>query len=113
MFAVIKTGGKQYKVAADDVLTVEKLEVDAGAEVVFDSVLMLGEGEAVTIGAPLVAGAGVRAEVVEQMRGPKTISFKKRRRKHSSQRRKGHRQYLTKVRIVEIMPTGVVAAAAE
>lgn len=113
MFAVIKTGGKQYKVAANDVLLVEKLDGDAGAEVMFDSVLMLVDGEAVTVGAPHVAGAGVRGEVVEQTKGPKTISFKKRRRKHSSQRRKGHRQQLTKVRITEIMASGVPAAAAE
>lgn len=113
MFAVIKTGGKQYKVAAEDVLTVEKLPAEAGAEVMFDTVLMLVDGEAVTVGAPLVAGAGVRAEVVDQIKGPKTISFKKRRRKHSSQRRKGHRQQLTTVKIVEILASGVTAAAAE
>ncbi|TVQ55152.1 MAG: 50S ribosomal protein L21 [Rhodobacteraceae bacterium] len=104
MFAVIKTGGKQYKVAADDVLTIEKLDAEPGAAVAFDHVLMVGEGEAITVGAPTVAGAVVNAEVVEQGRGPKVISFKKRRRKHSSQRRKGHRQYLTTVKI-----TGIVA----
>lgn len=104
MFAVIKTGGKQYKVAAEDVLSIEKLAGDAGAEVVFDTVLMIGSEDGVTVGAPTVAGAGVRAEVVAQVKGPKLISFKKRRRKHSSQRRKGHRQYLTTVKI-----TGIVA----
>jgi large subunit ribosomal protein L21 len=103
MFAVIKTGGKQYKVAADDVLTVEKLEGDAGGDVTFDAVLMVGDGDAITVGAPLIEGASVRAEVVEQTKGPKLISFKKRRRKHGSQTRKGHRQKLTKVRIVEIV----------
>lgn len=113
MFAVIKTGGKQYKVAADDILSIEKLEAEAGSEVMFDTVLMLSDGSAVTVGTPTVTGAGVRAEVVDQIRGPKTISFKKRRRKHSSQRRRGHRQYLTKVKIVEIMASGVSAAAAE
>ena len=113
MFAVIKTGGKQYKVAADDVLTVEKLDVDAEGDVVFDEVLMLGDGDSVTVGAPTVAGAGVRATVVEQTRGPKVISFKKRRRKHSSQRRKGHRQALTRVKVVDIMASGVTAASTE
>jgi large subunit ribosomal protein L21 len=113
MFAVIKTGGKQYKVAADDVFTVEKLDAEAGGEVTFDTVLMIGDGDGVTVGAPTVAGAGVRATVVEQMRGPKVINFKKRRRKHSSQRRKGHRQSLTKVKIVEILSSGVTPAAAE
>ncbi len=103
MFAVIKTGGKQYKVAADDVLTVEKLDGDAGAAVTFDEVLMVVDGEAVTVGAPRVEGAQVRAELVEQTKGPKLISFKKRRRKHSSATRKGHRQKLTQVRIVEIV----------
>jgi large subunit ribosomal protein L21 len=102
MFAVIKTGGKQYKVAADDLLTIEKLDVEAGSDVTFEDVLMVGEGDRVTVGAPRVAGASVRATVVEQTRGPKVISFKKRRRKHSSQRRKGHRQHLTQVRIVDI-----------
>lgn len=102
MFAVIKTGGKQYKVAAEDVLTIEKLEGEAGAEIRFDTVLMVGDGDSVTVGAPTVAGAGVRAEVVEQTKGPKVINFKKRRRKHSSQRRKGHRQQLTQVKILEI-----------
>ncbi len=103
MFAVIKTGGKQYRVAAEDVLTIEKLEAEAGAEVRFDEVLMIVDGEAVTVGAPRVVGAGVRAEVVEQTKGPKVISTKKRRRKHSSMTRKGHRQKLTQVRILEIL----------
>lgn len=111
MFAVIKTGGKQYKVTADDVLTVEKLAVEAGGEVVFDTVLMLGDGESVTVGAPTVDGATVRGEVVEQTKGPKVISFKKRRRKHGSQRRRGHRQQLTTVRITDI--TGAAGVAAE
>lgn len=103
MFAVIKTGGKQYKVAADDVLTIEKLEGGAGESVTFDDVLMIVDGEAVTVGAPRVDGASVRAELVDQTKGPKLISFKKRRRKHGSARRKGHRQQLTQVRIVEIV----------
>ena len=102
MFAVIKTGGKQYRVAPDDVLTVERLEGEAGGSVSFDEVLLVGDGETTTVGTPTVAGASVAAEVVEQMRGPKIIILKKRRRK-SSRRRQGHRQDLTKVRITEIL----------
>ncbi len=105
MFAVVKTGGKQYKVAENDVLTVEKLAGEAGDSVEFAEILMIG-GDEVTVGAPFVKGASVRAEVLEQMLGPKVISFKKRRRKHSSQRKRGHRQQLTLVRI-----TGISAAA--
>jgi large subunit ribosomal protein L21 len=97
MFAVIKTGGKQYKVVADDVITIEKLEIEAGQTVVFDEVLMVGN----TIGAPTVAGAKVTGTVVEQTRGPKTISFHKRRRQNSK-RKRGHRQDLTVVKITEI-----------
>jgi large subunit ribosomal protein L21 len=108
MFAVLKTGGKQYKVAKDDIFLVEKLAAEAGATVEFGEVLMLG-GDTVTIGAPTVAGAVVRAEVLEQTKGPKLISFKKRRRKHSSQRTRGHRQQLTRVRIVEIVAGGAAA----
>jgi large subunit ribosomal protein L21 len=105
MFAVLKTGGKQYKVAKDDIFLVEKLAGDAGDTVEFGEVLMLG-GDPVTIGAPLIEGALVRAEVLEQTKGPKVVSFKKRRRKHSSQRKRGHRQQLTRVRIVEIVASG-------
>jgi large subunit ribosomal protein L21 len=111
MFAVIKTGGKQYKVAADDVIEIEKLDLDEGAEVTFDTVLMLGDGEAVTVGAPTVDGAGVKGEVLAQFRGEKVVTFKRRRRKHSSKRRKGHRQHLTRVKIMEIMASGVARAA--
>jgi large subunit ribosomal protein L21 len=100
MFAVIKTGGKQYKVAANDKITVEKLEAEAGSVVTFAEVLMLG-GDAPVVGAPTVAGATVTAEVVEQARGPKVIAFKKRRRKNS-RRKHGHRQDLTVVRITAI-----------
>jgi len=103
MFAVLKTGGKQYKVAAGDELTIEKLEIEAGQPVSFDEVLMLvGDSGEVAIGAPRVVGASVAGEVLEQIRGPKVINFKRRRRKHSSARRKGHRQFLTRVRITEI-----------
>jgi len=101
MYAVIKTGGKQYRVAADDVLTVEKLAGEPGAKIEFGEVLMLG-GDSVKIGAPLVSGALVKAEVVEQTRGPKVIAFKKRRRKNS-RRKRGHRQDLTTVKITEII----------
>ena len=103
MFAVMKTGGKQYKVAKDDIVTVEKLAAEAGETVQFNDILMLG-GDKVSVGAPMVTGAAVQAEVLEQFRGPKTISFKKRRRKHSSQRKKGHRQSLTKVRVAGWLP---------
>mgnify|MGYP001086781926 CR=1 FL=1 len=102
MFAVLKTGGKQYRVAVNDVVTLEKLPAEAGETIEFDSILMLG-GDTVTVGAPFVAGATVKAEVLEQMLGPKVISFVKRRRKHSSQRRRGHRQQLTRVRITDIL----------
>lgn len=112
MFAVLKTGGKQYKVAKDDVVTVEKLDAEAGATVEFEEVLML-VGDETKIGAPLVAGAKVTGEVLEQMRGPKVISFKKRRRKSSSQRRRGHRQYLTRVRITDILGGKAKVAKAE
>lgn len=114
MFAVIKTGGKQYRVAPDQTLTVEKLAAESGETVTFDEVLMLGGEDGVTVGAPRVAGAGVRAEVVEQTKGPKLISFKKRRRTSGSQTRKGHRQHLTRVKIVEIRaPVGGSDSAAK
>jgi large subunit ribosomal protein L21 len=102
MFAVIKTGGKQYRVAQGDVITVEKLDAEAGAGVAFDEVLMIG-GDTPSVGAPTVAGASDRGEVVEQGRGPKVYTFHKRRRKSSSKRLRGHRQYLTKVRVTEIV----------
>jgi large subunit ribosomal protein L21 len=101
MYAVIKTGGKQYRVAANDVLTVEKVAGDAGTTVEFADVLMLG-GEAPKIGTPGVAGAKVTAEIVEQGRAPKVIAFKKRRRKNS-RRKRGHRQEQTTVRIKDII----------
>jgi large subunit ribosomal protein L21 len=101
MYAVIKTGGKQYRVAKDDVVTIERLSGDAGAKIEFAEVLMVGSDAGVKLGAPLVAGAKVTAELVEQTRGPKLIAFKKRRRKNS-RRKKGHRQDLTTVRITGI-----------
>ncbi len=108
MFAVLKTGGKQYKVQPGDVLRVERLAADAGEKVQFNEVLMLG-GESLVIGAPLVAGAAVQAEVVDQVKGDKVISFVKRRRKHGSQRTRGHRQKLTLVRVTDILASGAEA----
>jgi len=102
MYAVIKTGGKQYRVAADDVLTVEKIEGEPGSKVEFAEVLMIGGSDAPKLGNPLVSGAKVVAELVEQTRGPKVIAFKKRRRKNS-RRKHGHRQDLSKVRITSIV----------
>jgi large subunit ribosomal protein L21 len=101
MYAVIKTGGKQYRVSKDDVVTIERVPGDAGATVEFDQVLMVGSGTDVKIGAPVVSGAKVVAELVEQSRGPKLIAFKKRRRKNS-RHKKGHRQDLSVVRITDI-----------
>ena len=101
MYAVIKTGGKQYRVAPDDVLTIEKVRGDAGANVEFAEVLMIG-GDTPKFGSPLVSGAKVVGEFVEATRGPKVISFKKRRRKNS-RRKRGHRQDLTTVRIKSII----------
>ena len=102
MYAVIKTGGKQYRVAANDVLEIERLPGDAGATLEFTEVLMVGQGDSVKVGKPHVAGAKVLAELVEQSRGPKVIAFKKRRRKNS-RRKKGHRQDLSTVRITDII----------
>jgi large subunit ribosomal protein L21 len=101
MFAVIKTGGKQYRVAANEKITVMRLDGEAGEKVTFGEVLMVGDGDKMQIGAPLVSGASVVGEIVEQERGPKVIAFKKRRRKNSK-RKRGHRQDLTIVRITGI-----------
>ncbi|PIE00136.1 MAG: 50S ribosomal protein L21 [Thiothrix nivea] len=101
MYAVIATGGKQYRVAKGDVIQVEKLDAEEGASVDFDNVLMVGEGEAVKIGTPYVAGSKVTATVTAQMRGEKIEIMKFRRRKHH-QKRTGHRQYLTQIEINEI-----------
>ncbi|MDG1280457.1 MAG: 50S ribosomal protein L21 [Pseudorhodobacter sp.] len=105
MFAVLKTGGKQYKVQAGDILRVEKLDCIAGDKIQFNEILMVG-GDALTVGAPLVAGAAVQAEVIEQIKGPKVIHYVKRRRKHSSQRTKGHRQHLTLLRVTDVLASG-------
>jgi large subunit ribosomal protein L21 len=100
MYAVIKTGGKQYRVAKDEVIKIERLDGEVGASVTFPEVLMVG-GDSPVVGTPTVAGASVTATVLEQTRGEKLIVFKKRRRKNY-RRRNGHRQYLTVVRIADI-----------
>jgi large subunit ribosomal protein L21 len=105
MFAVIRTGGKQYKVAQNDLITVEKLAGDPGATIELGEVLMVGEGAEITTGAPLIAGASVSATLVEQRRAPKIIVFKKKRRQNY-RRKNGHRQYETVLRI-----TGISAGA--
>ncbi len=105
MFAVIKTGGKQYRVAADDKITVMTLEGAAGDAVTFDKVLSFSDGGSIEIGTPVVAGATVSGKIVEQARGPKVIAFKKRRRKNS-RRKRGHRQDLTVVRITDFVMNG-------
>jgi large subunit ribosomal protein L21 len=104
MFAVIKTGGKQYRVAADDKLKVEKVAGEPGEIIQFGDVLVVG-GDSVTLGNPTVAGASVAAEVLDQGLGPKVIAFKKRRRKNS-RRKRGHRQEFTLVQITEILTDG-------
>ena len=105
MFAVIKTGGKQYRVTADDILKIEKVSGEAGDMVEFNQVLVVGEGADAAIGAPFVDGALVTAELVEQGRTRKIIAFKKRRRQNS-RRTIGHRQHLTTIRIAEILTGG-------
>jgi len=102
MFAVLKTGGKQYRVQAGDVLRVEKLAAAAGDKIQFNEILMVGA----TVGTPLVEGAGVQAEVIDQVKGDKVIHFVKRRRKHGSKRTKGHRQQLTLLRVTDILERG-------
>ena len=105
MYAVLKTGGKQYKVAVNDVIVVEKLPGTAGATLNLDEVLLLGDGETSTVGTPRVAGASVTAQVLEQKRGDKIIVFKKKRRKNY-RRTQGHRQDLTVLRITGIQAGG-------
>ncbi|MGR3290930.1 MAG: 50S ribosomal protein L21 [Paracoccaceae bacterium] len=102
MFAVLKTGGKQYRVQSGDVLRIEKLAADAGDKIQFNEILMIGN----TIGTPMLAGAAVQADVIDQIKGEKLIHFVKRRRKHHSKRTKGHRQKLTLVRITDILEKG-------
>ena len=102
MYAVIRTGGKQYRVAKNDVITIEKLVAEKGTTVSFDEVLMVGGDGATKIGAPLVAGAKVTGTVLDQGKGEKILVFKKRRRKNS-RRKNGHRQFETVVRIGDIV----------
>jgi large subunit ribosomal protein L21 len=104
MFAVIRTGGKQYRVAADDVIEIGKIKGDPGEIVQIGDVLVVG-GDSTTLGGPTIEGASVAAEVLEQGRGPKVIAFKKRRRKNS-RRKRGHRQEFTLLRITEILTDG-------
>ena len=101
MFAIIKTGGKQYKVAKDAKITVEKLEGNAGDKVTLSEVLLVSDGSKTTVGAPSVAGATVTAEVVAQTRDDKVLVFKKRRRQNS-RRKNGHRQHKTVLKIIDI-----------
>jgi large subunit ribosomal protein L21 len=110
MYAVIKTGGKQYRVAANDKILIEKLEGEAGDQISFDHVLMVAGDGAVHVGAPRVAGATVVGTIEKQARGPHLIIFKKRRRKHY-RRRNGHRQDLTSVIITDILTGGAKPAA--
>ena len=100
MFAVIRTGGKQYRVVADDVLTIEKLEGDVGSTLTLSEVLLVG-GDSPKTGLPLVAGASVEAEILEQGKGDKVIAFKKKRRKNTH-RKRGHRQHFTTVKVLGI-----------
>tara|TARA_B100000674_G_scaffold8406_1_gene6488 strand:- start:240 stop:950 length:711 start_codon:yes stop_codon:yes gene_type:complete len=105
LFAVIKTGGKQYKVQPGDLLRLEKLAAHAGDKVQFNEIMLLG-GDKPVVGTPLISGAAVQADVLDQIKGEKTIKFVKRRRKHGSQRTRGHRQHLTLVRITNILASG-------
>ena len=105
MFAVMRSGGKQYRVAPNDIIRVEKLEAEVGATVSLDEVLLVGEGDAVTVGTPAIDGASVVAEVLDQFRGPKVLVFKKKRRKNY-RRKQGHRQALTLLRVTEIKASG-------
>jgi len=101
MYAVIKTGGKQYKVAKDDIIEVEKLEVEEGKTITLDEVLMVGDNGSAKIGTPMVSGASVKATVLSQKKADKVIIFKKRRRQNS-RRKNGHRQRLTVLKITDI-----------
>lgn len=101
MFAVVKTGGKQYRVAKDDVLTVERLEGEPGAKIALSDVLAISGDAGLEVGAPVIAGASVEAEIVKQARGPHLIIFKKRRRQNS-RRKNGHRQDLTVIKVTGI-----------
>lgn len=101
MFAIVKTGGKQYKVSKDDVIRIEKLDGKDGSTVTFDEVLLIGDDKKSTVGTPLVSGASVKGKVVEQTRDDKIVVFKKKRR-HNYRRKLGHKQHKTLVQITEI-----------
>ena len=105
MYAIIESGGKQYKVQKNDILAVEKLSAKGGDKVQFNKVLLTG-GEQVRVGVPLVKGAGVQATVIDQIKDKKVISFVKRRRKSSSKSKKGHRQQITLLKITDILESG-------
>jgi large subunit ribosomal protein L21 len=108
MYAIFKTGGKQYKVQKGDVIRGEKLEVEAGKKITLGNILLVGDEKSSTVGAPIIDGAGVKAEVVEQARNNKIIVFKKKRR-HNYRRKKGHRQNVTILKITDIVATGAKA----
>ena len=112
MFAIIKTGGKQYKVAANDVIMIERLTGASGDLIEFSDVLMMGKGDSIKVGAPLVTNAMVRGTVLDQIRDDKIIIFKKKKR-HNYRRKNGHRQYLTVVRITDILADGSAAPKAK
>ena len=112
MFAVVKTGGKQYRVAKDDVIRVEKLAAEPGEKVALHDVLLIDEDGTKTVGAPVIEGAAVEAEVVDQARDKKVIVFKKKRRQNY-RRKKGHRQHLTVLKITDIIAKGAKKAAAK
>ena len=101
MYALVKTGGKQYRVSKDDTILVERLSAEEGEQIILNDIVMLGDGDKVTIGTPLVDGAGVSATVVRQTRGPKIIIFRRKRRKNH-RRTQGHRQDLTLLKIIDI-----------
>ena len=105
MYALVKTGGKQYRVAKDDKILVERIAADEGAEIILDDIIMLGDGDKVTVGTPRVDGAAVSAKVVRQTRGPKIIIFRRKRRKNH-RRTQGHRQDLTLLKITGIAENG-------
>ena len=112
MYAVVKTGGKQYRVTKDDTILVEKLDADEGQTVTLSDVMLLGDGDKVTVGTPVVADASVEAQVVSQTRGPKIIIFRRKRRKNH-RRTQGHRQDLTLLKITDIKTSGKKAAPAK
>src|SRR5210317_722809 len=110
MYALVKTGGKQYRVSKDDTILVERLSAEEGEQIILNDIVMLGDGDKVTIGTPLVDGAGVSATVVRQTRGPKIIIFRRKRRKNH-RRTQGHRQDLTLLKINAIAEDGKSLAA--